>query len=142
MWISLEKRRAGTTIPIPSINCGILLELYDSTYLRNCKYLDIPTEEGEIPWSEYWVILKSGAVWYKRETNIAGGYFKLYYSNNYGLTWDELFTLDVTEDAPIIDLAHIYRHRIFGTVYYVDRALTPLGYAGLEDTDWENIYST
>lgn len=93
-------------------------------------------------WSSYWYTLTSGVIWYKRETNIAGGYFKLHYSDDSGLTWDELFTLDVTEDSVVIDLLHVYRHRIVGTAYHVDQTLTATGYAGIEDLDWENIYST
>ena len=97
---------------------------------------------AEASWDSYWYILKSGSIWYKRETNTAGGYFKLHYSSNSGVTWDELFTLDVTEDNVVIDLAHVFRHRVVGTQYRVDRTLTPTGYSGTENIDWENIYST
>ena len=93
-------------------------------------------------WVDTLFYVKSGAVWYKRETNTSVGYFALHYSNDSGVTWEELFTLDITEDIPVIDLAHAYRHRIVGTEYHVDQTLTPLGYAGIEGTDWENIYST
>jgi len=93
-------------------------------------------------WTAFYVILTSGLIKYKREINRAGGYFVLYYSDDDGLTWEDLLTLDLTEDSVIIDLAHNYRHRIVGTSYHVDRKLTALGYVGAEDTDWENIYNT
>jgi len=93
-------------------------------------------------WSSLYYILKSGAIWYRRETNIAGGYFKLWYSSDSGGTWEELMSLDITEESVIIDLDHDYRHRIVGTAYHVDQTLTATGYAGIENTDWENIYST
>jgi len=93
-------------------------------------------------WSACLVILTSGLIKYKREINRASGYFALHYSDNGGLTWDTLLTLDLTEDSVIIDLVHDYRHRIVGTQYRVDQKLTSTGYSGIEDTDWENIYST
>ena len=92
-------------------------------------------------WASLYYILKSGTTWYRRETNTTGGYFKLWYSADAGVTWDELLNLDLTEESVIIDLAHEYRHRIVDEAYHVDRTLTATGYAGVEDTDWENLYS-
>jgi len=96
---------------------------------------------GAFNWAAYWVTLRSGDIWYRREINYAGGYFILWYSDDAGVTWENLMTLDLTEDSVIIDLAHLYRHRITGTSYYVDQTLTALGYAGVEGTDWENLYN-
>jgi len=93
-------------------------------------------------WTALNYILSSGVNKYKREINKAGGYFVLYYSSNSGITWDTLLTLDLTESSVIIDLPHIYRHRTVGTSYHVDQKLTPIGYSGIENIDWENIYST
>jgi hypothetical protein len=87
-------------------------------------------------------ILKSGLIWYWREVNVGGGYFSLHYSEDGGVTWETIITLDITETNPVIDLLGEYRHRIDGTKYKVDQTLTPLGYAGAENTDWETIYST
>ena len=98
--------------------------------------------ESSFSWSSKWVILISGLIKYKREINRASGYFALHYSDNGGLTWDTLLTLDLTEDSVIIDLVHDYRHRIVGTQYRVDQKLTSTGYSGIEDTDWENLFST
>jgi len=70
-------------------------------------------------WSSFWYTLKSGAIWYRRETNTAGGYFILWYSSDSGGTWENLMTLDLTEDSVIIDLTHVYIHQINGTAYEV-----------------------
>jgi len=70
-------------------------------------------------WSDLYYILKSGSTWYRRETNTAGGYFKLWYSSDAGVTYEELFSLDMTEDSVIIDSAHAYTHQINGTAYEV-----------------------
>jgi hypothetical protein len=94
-----------------------------------------------VGWASTYFILTSGTTRYKREINNAGGYFVLYYSADSGVTWDTLMTLDLTEDNVIIDLAHLYRHRIVGTSYHIDRTLTPTGFIGMENLDWENIYS-
>jgi len=104
--------------------------------------LTIPGSHGSGLGSSYWVTIKSGVIWYKREINTTDGYFALHYSDDSGLTWDEILKLDITEDNPVIDLLHLYRHRIVVTAYQVDRTLTPVGYSGIENTDWENIYTT
>ena len=93
-------------------------------------------------WTQPIVIIKSGDIWYKREINFDDGYFALWYSDDAGVTWDFLFSLDLTEDNVVIDLIHNYRHRVVGTQYRVDRTMTSIGYAGIEGTDWENLYST
>jgi len=70
-------------------------------------------------WASPWYTLRSGDTWYRREINNSGGYFKLHYSSNAGVTWEELMSLDLTEDSVIIDLTHQYTHRITGTAYEV-----------------------
>ena len=70
-------------------------------------------------WSALYYYLKSGDIWYRRETNTDGGYFTLSYSSDAGVTWDELMSLDLTEESVIIDLAHVYTHQIVGTAYQV-----------------------
>jgi hypothetical protein len=90
-------------------------------------------------WTSHYVYLKSGDIWYRREINRAGGYFALDYSEDAGVTWTNLITLDLTESDPLIDLAHIYRHRIVDFEYHIDQTLTPTGYAGTEGVDWSNV---
>lgn len=72
-----------------------------------------------ISWISSTYILRSGATWYKRERNAALGYFKLWYSSDSGANWEELLTLDLTEDNVLIDTPHLYTHRIVGTAYQV-----------------------
>jgi len=102
--------------------------VYDSTCFSN--------------WDEQWYTLKSGDIWYRREINEDDGYFQLTYSSDAGVTWDTLMTLAITESSIIIDLAHIYHHRIVGTEYRIDVFLTPIGYTGVQGVDWENLFST
>jgi hypothetical protein len=90
-------------------------------------------------WTSHYVYLKSSDIWYRREINNAGGYFALDYSEDAGVTWTNLVTLDLTESDPLIDLAHIYRHRIVDFEYHIDQTLTSTGYAGTEGVDWENL---
>lgn len=70
-------------------------------------------------WTSSIYILKSGATWYKRERNASQGYFKLWYSSDSGVNWEELENLDLTEDNPLIDTAHVNTHTIVGTSYQV-----------------------
>jgi hypothetical protein len=93
-------------------------------------------------WDIFWKILTSGNIWYRREINVAGGYFILSYSSDSGVNWEDILVLDLTEDSVIIDRTHVYSHRVVGTKYCVDNLLTALGYAGTEGIDWENLYST
>jgi len=87
-----------------------------------------------------WLIVTSGATWYRR--GVSGTEYHLDYSANAGVTWETIVILDPTEDNVIIDAGKLYRHRIVGTTYKVDQTLTSTGYAGAENTDWENLYST
>ena len=70
-------------------------------------------------WDDLYYTITSGSIWYKRETNTSGGYFKLWYSDDAGVTWEDIMTLDLTEDSVVIDLTHVYVHTISGTSYHV-----------------------
>ena len=87
-----------------------------------------------------WTVLTSGFTSYRR--GVYAGQYVLQYSSDSGDTWETLVSLNPTEDSIIIDPLDLYRHRIVGTSYRIDRTLTGTGYAGMEDTDWENIYAT
>ena len=89
-----------------------------------------------------WIILISGFTQYRRGTNLITGQYVLDYSSDGGLIWETLLSLNPSEDSVIIDSGNLYRHRIVGTQYRVDNVLTPTGYAGTEDIDWVNLYST
>jgi hypothetical protein len=80
-------------------------------------------------WSALYYILKSGSTWYRREINSAGGYFALDYSSDSGGIWDNLLTLDLTEESVVIDLTHQYVHTIVGTEYHVSTTLGDLLYS-------------
>ena len=75
---------------------------------------------GGVSWTAPIYILKSGDIWYKREINSTEGYFKLWYSSDAGVTYEELMNLDLTEQSVVIDLTHEYVHSIVGTSYRVD----------------------
>jgi hypothetical protein len=90
----------------------------------------------------YWAQLISGSIRYRRGIDKITGQYVFDYSIDGGITWETLMSLNPTEDSIIMDSTHIYRHRIVGTSYHIDQTLTPTGYAGIENTDWENIYST
>lgn len=70
-------------------------------------------------WTKSTYILSSGVNWYRREINNALGYFKLWYSDDSGGTWEEIMELELGSDSVIIDLAHVYTHSINGTSYEV-----------------------
>ena len=89
-----------------------------------------------------WTILKSGVTWYRRGINPDTLFYVLDYSSDSGATWETLVNLVSTEDNVIIDSGNLYRHRIVGTSYRVDNTLTSTGYLGIENIDWENLYST
>ena len=43
MWFAIDKEKLKK---ICNWMCGIITYLYDDTYLRNCKYLDIVDDDG------------------------------------------------------------------------------------------------
>lgn len=92
--------------------------------------------------SSSWTLLSSGLIRYRRGIDKITGQYVLDYSADGGLTWENLISEDPAEDTILQDKTHLYRHRIVGTSYRIDEALTPIGFAGTENTDWENIYST
>jgi peptidoglycan/xylan/chitin deacetylase (PgdA/CDA1 family) len=99
--------------------------------LDNCRYLPLQYET-----------LISGLTEYRRGINYTTDQYILDYSADGGATWETLVSLDPTEDSIIIDALNLYRHRIVGIQYRIDQTLTATGYAGTENIDWENIYST
>jgi head-tail adaptor len=89
-----------------------------------------------------WTILTSGLIMYRRGVHSTTHQYVLDYSQDGGIYWQNLISFNPTEDNVIRDKDSLYRHRIVGTEYRVDQTLTLTGYAGTEDLDWENIYST
>jgi hypothetical protein len=91
-----------------------------------------------------WVTLSSGVTRYRKGER--SGKYVVDYSFDGGVTWElDLIVLELDEVSIIMDIDHGvagYRQQIRGTALKIDHALTPLGFAGAENTDWENIFST
>ena len=53
------------------------------------------------------------------------------------------------EDTPELPIQYVYyndgtanwRKGVRDGVYVIDKALNPIGFSGMEDLDWENVYS-
>lgn len=76
---------------------------------------------------------------------IRSGHFFIDYSDDGGLTWElDLVSLEIDEELAIIFLSSSasYRKQIRSGDLMLDRVITGTGFAGIEDTDWENIYNT
>lgn len=90
------------------------------------------------------LILTEGVVWFKKINR--SGFRCIDKSEDGGLTWAfNIVTIPLDEDSIIIDIDSGvvgYRHEVRGGAYCIDIELTPMGFDGSEDTDWENIYST
>ena len=88
--------------------------------------------------------ITSGLIVYRK--GMRGSYYVMDYSDDGGATWTlNLLMLNPDEDSILMDIddgVADYRHEIRGTAYKIDYALTPTAFAGIENTDWENIYST
>ena len=89
-----------------------------------------------------WKVVANGLIVYRRGLDPITGQYLFDYSNDGGVTWQNLRIEDSTEDTILQDKTFLYRHRIVGTQYRIDQTLTPTGYAGVEDVDWINLYST
>ena len=89
-----------------------------------------------------WTTVSDGLIVYRK--GIRGSYYVIDYSSDGGVTWElNLVLLDPTETSIIIDIdagVADHRHEVRGNDYCIDAELTALGFAGVENTDWENIY--
>lgn len=76
---------------------------------------------------------------------IRSNHFFIDYSDDSGSTWElDLVSLEIDEELAIIFLGSnaSYRKQIRSGDLMLDRVITGTGFAGIEDTDWENIYNT
>ncbi len=108
-----------------------------STFLYfNFIQTDITSEDTII------LTLSSGSDVYRKRTS--GSYYYLDYSNDGGVTWNlSLYQLVITEDNILItidDEPEGYRQVIRDGNYCIDSELTVLGFDGVENADWENIF--
>lgn len=92
----------------------------------------------------YWTTLTSGLTIYRKGER--GGMYVIDKSIDGGATWElNLVVLESDEDSIIISIddgVEGYRHVIRDGSYCIDYELTEIGFAGVENTDWENIYNT
>lgn len=76
---------------------------------------------------------------------VRGGHYVLDKSTDGGVTWElDLFYIETDEELATI-LAGTdpdYRTAVRSDAFKLDHVLTGTGFAGIEDTDWENVYST
>lgn len=90
-----------------------------------------------------WLTLTSGLIIYRK--GLRNGMYVIDYSNDGGLTWElDLVQLNPDEDNIVINIdAGVtgYRQQIRNGDYFIDHVLTPTGFPGAENTDWEWIYT-
>jgi len=90
------------------------------------------------------LIIKDGLDWYRKL--IRNESYVIDYSPNGGFTWDlNIVVIDPDEDSIIMaidDGVTGYRDLIRDRAYCIDHELTPTGFDGIKDTDWECVYST
>lgn len=88
--------------------------------------------------------LTSGLIVYRKGER--DGMYVIDKSEDGGVTWElDLVQLELDEDSIIIDIdagVSGYRHVIRNEAYCIDHELTLTGFAGVENTDWENVYNT
>lgn len=102
------------------------------------------TTTGEdFDWSTY-CTLTSGLIVYRKGER--DGMYVIDKSIDGGTTWElAIVQLEPDEDSIIISIddgVDGYRHVIRDEAYCIDYELTPTGFDGVENTDWENIYNT
>jgi hypothetical protein len=94
--------------------------------------------------AETYRYISSGDIIYRRRKNRVMLYID--YSDNGGVTWElNIYSALLSEDviAVTIDSSPAgYREAIRDGAYKIDFELTSTGFAGTEDVDWENVWST
>jgi hypothetical protein len=109
---------------------------------NNPKKFTISVTTGT--YNPFWTILTDGLCMYRKGER--DGLYVIDFSADGGTTWElDLVQIELDEDTIITDIdAGVagYRHQIRSCIYCIDHELTPLGFAGAENTDWENIYNT
>lgn len=87
-------------------------------------------------------LIYSGSIYYRRRAS--DDFLHIDYSSDYGQTWElDLVIIESDEDMIIatIDTNPVgYRQVVRGGAYCIDQVLTIIGFNGVENTDWENLY--
>ncbi len=89
-----------------------------------------------------YVLVSSGLIVYRKR--IVGLHYYIDFSEDGGSSW-ELGIVDLVYDESSIIISidgnpSGYRQAVRGRNYYIDQELTPTGFAGTENVDWETIY--
>jgi len=88
-----------------------------------------------------WTYVSDGVLcMYKK--GLRAGVYVIDKSVDAGVTWENIRELDPTEDSIIINIdAGVtgYRQQVRTCALRIDQELTPFGFAGAENTDWEEI---
>ena len=84
----------------------------------------------------------NGCDWYRKGER--DGMYVIDYSNDCGVTWElDLVQFELDEDIIIINIDNGvvgYRQVVRDSAYCIDQKLTSLGFYGVENIDWENIF--
>ena len=137
-YIATDKRNISALFRVAAIISPIVSEdiyyLYNTTYLRNNSNLRITYSD--------WVILTSGLIRYRKGQR--DNLYVIDYSADGGVTWEnDVVTLELDEDNIIINIDEGvtgYRQTIRSGDYCIDHVLTPTGFEGDENIDWENVF--
>jgi hypothetical protein len=89
-------------------------------------------------------IVRGGLIWYRKL--VRDNMYVIDYSDDGGVTWElNIVQLELDEDTIIMEIDHGVpgcRQVVRDGVLCIDEELTPTGFDGIEDMDWDNIYNT
>lgn len=89
-----------------------------------------------------WTFVTSGLIWYRK--GLRDGQYVIDYSSDGGTNWElDLVNMEPDEDNIIINIDDGevgYRHQVRNQDYCIDLALDGIGFAGVEDVNWTNVY--
>ncbi len=99
---------------------------------------------GNVATITEWTTVSSGLCYFRKGER--SGRYVIDKSADGGTTWElNIVVLELDEDSIIMtidDGVAGYRQQVRSCVLYIDHELTPLGFDGVENTDWEWIWST
>ena len=137
------------TLSTYDVSSGLLTSS-ELRYLFELSTLILSSEIQEIIRYTYtgtpleWTVVYDGLIVYRKGLRL--GMYVIDKSEDGGFTWElDLIKLVPDEDTFIIaidDGIAGMRQVVRDGALCIDMELTPLGFAGIEDTDWENIFNT
>jgi hypothetical protein len=90
--------------------------------------------------SSPYTYVSSGLIYYRK--GMIDEFYVIEYSSDGGSTWLEIAALDPLEDILVINIddgVAGYRQVVRDGLLRIDHVLTPTGFAGVKDTDWEEV---